>query len=203
MAKQVRYLRQVSPHLEDKYGAERANAIMEKALKRYGELISENKDEPREYYMHTRERIYPSVAVFDALLDEGVKRSEAEAFVTDYYRWRAQGMASKIKAVFKIPGLYRIVPKFFFNLTQKSFGPEAGFSSENQHLGKGEMHFDMTRCPYHEKCVHYGCPEIVKGFCDADDICYGNMHPKISWDRTKTIGHGYDVCDFKVHIKEK
>ncbi len=26
MAKQVRYLRQVTPHLEDKYGAERANA---------------------------------------------------------------------------------------------------------------------------------------------------------------------------------
>ena len=48
----------------------------------------------------------------------------------------------------------------------------------------------------------YGCPEIVKGFCDADDICYGNMHPKISWDRTKTIGYGDDICDFKVHIKE-
>lgn len=64
------------------------------------------------------------------------------------------------------------------------------------------MSFDMTECPYHKKCVHYGCPEIVKGFCDADDICYGNMHPKISWDRTKTIGRGDDVCDFKVHIRE-
>ncbi len=45
------------------------------------------------------------------------------------------------------------------------------------------------------------CPEIVKGFCDADDICYGNMHPRISWDRTKTIGHGDGICDFKVRIK--
>ncbi len=35
MAKQVRYLRQVSPHLEDQFGTERANAIMKKALKRY------------------------------------------------------------------------------------------------------------------------------------------------------------------------
>lgn len=202
MAKQVRYLRQVNTHLEDKYGAERAHEIMEKALKRYDELIDENKDEPREYYMHTRERIYPSIAVFDALLEEGVERSEAEAFVTDYYRWRSQGMASKIKVVFKIPGLYKIVPKFFFSLTQKSFGPKAGFSSENQLIGKGAMSFDMTECPYHKKCVHYGCPEIVKGFCDADDSCYGNMHPKISWDRTKTIGCGDDVCDFKVHIRE-
>ncbi len=202
MAKQVRYLRQVTPHLEDKYGAERTSAIMEKARKRYDELTDENRDEPREYYMHTRERIYPSIAVFDALLDEGIERSEAEAFVTDYYRWRSRGMASKIQAIFKIPGLYRIVPKFFFSLTQKSFGPKAGFSSENQHIGKGEMSFDMIVCPYHEKCVHYGCPEIVKGFCDADDICYGNMHPKISWDRTKTIGRGDEICDFRVHIRE-
>jgi len=203
MAKQVRYLREVTPHLEDKFGAEKAGLIIEKALKRYDELIDENRDEPKEYYMHTRERIYPSVAVFDALLEEGVGRTEAEAFVTDYYRWRSRGMASKIKAIFKIPGLYKIVPRFFFVMTEKSFGPKAGFTSENQYLGKGEMHFDMTVCPYHEKCVHYGCPEIVKGFCDADDICYGDMHPMISWDRTKTIGRGDDVCDFKVHIREK
>ncbi len=201
MAKQVRYLRQVAPHLEDKYGAERANAIMEKALKRYDGLIAENRDEPREYYMHTRERIYPSIAVFEALLDEGVERSEAEAFVTDYYRWRSRGMASKIKAIFKIPGLYKIVPKVFFSMTEKSFGSQAGFASENKYLSKTGMRFDMVKCPYHDTCVKYGCPEIVKGFCDADDICYGNMHSKISWDRTKTIGRGDDICDFKVHIR--
>ena len=25
-------------------------------------------------------------------------------------------------------------------------------------------------------------------------------HARISWDRTKTLGHGSDVCDFKVRI---
>ncbi len=201
MAKQIRYLRQVDLHLEKKYGSERAQSIMSKTLSRYDELLEENKDEPKAYYMHTRERIYPSIALFDALLAEGIERKEAEDFVTDYYRWRSREMASKIKALFKIPGLYKIVPKFFFKLTQKSFGPQAGFKSENQYLGKSEMRFDMVRCPYYDKCLQYGCPEIVKGFCDADDICYGDMHPKVSWDRTKTIGHGDGVCDFKVHIK--
>jgi len=203
VAKQVRYLRQVVSKLEERYGSARARAIAAKALKRYDELVEENKAEPKEFHMHTRERIYPSIAVFDALLDEGIGRKEAEDFVTDYYRWRAGGMAKKIKTIFKIPGLYRIVPKFFFKMTQRSFGPQAGFSSENAFLGEGEMRFDMTVCPYHEKCVHYGCPEIVKGFCDADDICYGDMHPRISWDRTKTIGHGDGICDFKVHIRPK
>ncbi len=41
----------------------------------------------------------------------------------------------------------------------------------------------------------------VKGFCDADDICYGDMHPRISWNRTKTIGYGDDVRDCKASIK--
>lgn len=202
MAEQGRYLRQVVPHLEAKYGSEKAKAVMEKALKRYAELLEENRDEPKAYYMHTRERIYPSIAVFDALLEEGIGRKEAEQFVTDYYRWRSGGMASIIKKVFKIPGLYRIVPKIFSKMTEKSFGPQAGFASEGKYLSKTEMRFNMVKCPYHDKCVQYGCPEIVKGFCDADDICYGDMHPRLSWDRTKTIGHGEGVCDFGIHIKE-
>ena len=59
----------------------------------------------------------------------------------------------------------------------------------------------MVRCPYMDTCVRYGCPEIVRGFCDADDVCYGSMHPKVSWERTKTLGYGFDRCDFKVRIK--
>lgn len=203
MSKQVRYLRQVVSHLEEKYGGKKAQAIMAKALKRYDELLEENKDEPKAYYMHTRERIYPSIAVFDALLNEGIERKEAENFVIAYYRWRSEGMASKVKAIFRIPGLYKIVPKFFYNMTQKSFGPQAGFTSENGYLSKTEMRFDMVKCPYHDICTRYGCQEIVKGFCDADDICYGDMHPRLSWDRTKTIGHGDGICDFRVHIKGK
>lgn len=203
MAKQVRYFRQVVPHLEEKYGKDKAQVILTKALERYDKLLDENKDEPKAYYMHTRERIYPSIAVFDALCAEGASRKEAEDFVTDYYRWRSGTMASKIKAIFKIPGIYKIVPKVFYSMTEKSFGPQAGFASENQFLSKSEMRFDMVRCPYHDICTRYGCSEIVKGFCDADDICYGNMHPRLSWERTKTIGRGDGVCDFKVRVKEK
>lgn len=83
------------------------------------------------------------------------------------------------------------------NMTNKSFGPKVGFSSKDHFLSKTEIRFNMKKCPYNDACTKYGCPEIVRGFCDADDICYGNMHPKISWDRTKTLGYGDDVCDFR------
>ena len=203
MAKKVKYLVQVADHLEKKYGREKTKRITEKMLARYDEIVRENKEEPKEYYMHTRERIYPAIALFDALLAEGIQREEAADFCVNYYKWRASALAPKIKMVFKIPGLYKIVPKFFYQMTQKSFGPQMGFASKDKYLSKNEMRFNMVKCPYQDTCIKYGCPEIVKGFCDADDICYGNMHPALTWERTKTLGYGYDVCDFKVRILDR
>lgn len=202
MAKEIKYFRQIVPHLEKKYGVDMAQSIMAKALKRYAAIEEENKDEPKAHYMHTRQRIYPGIAMFDAMTADGISREETADFLVWYYRWRASGMAPKIKAIFKIPGLYRITPKFFFNMTQKSFGPQMGFAAENKHLDKSGMSFDMVQCPYYEKCKHYGCPEIVKGYCEADDICYGDMHPKLLWGRTQTLGKGGTCCDFKISIKD-
>ena len=145
MAKKVKYLKQVAVHLERRYGQTKAQTIMGKALKRYEELIEENKDEPKEYYMHTRQRIYPSIAVFDAIISEGIDRGEAADFVVTYYKWRSSNLAPKLKAIMKIPGLYKVAPKFFYSMTRKSFGPQAGFASDNIHLGKNDMGFDMTK----------------------------------------------------------
>lgn len=30
---------------------------------------------------------------------------------------------------------------------------------------------------------------------------YGNMHPKLKWGRTKTLGRGNDCCDFKLTVE--
>ena len=38
-------------------------------------------------------------------------------------------------------------------------------------------------------------------FCNADDVAYGNMHSKLSWERKKTLGRGNDCCDFILKIK--
>lgn len=95
-----KYLKNIRSHLEEKYGKSKTDLIMEKALKRFDELIEENKDEPKEYYMHTRERIYPAIAAFDAMLSEGVDRKETAQFLVDYYKWRANTLAPKIKLIF-------------------------------------------------------------------------------------------------------
>ena len=54
MAKEVRYFRQVISHLKNKYGKDNAREIISKARERYSELLEENGDEPKEYYMHPK-----------------------------------------------------------------------------------------------------------------------------------------------------
>ena len=202
MTKQPKYMRNMVPELKEKYGEEKARKILANAERRYAALLEENTDDPPAYSGQKRERIYPSIALFHALADAGMEREEAAAFVTGYYRRLAERAAPVIRTVLKIPGLYRLVPKLFFDTALKHCVPEAGFLSENRFLSKTEMHFDMVKCPYQDSCVRYGCPELVKGFCDTDDICYGNMHRRLFWGRTKTLGHGDARCDFKLRITE-
>mgnify|MGYP002674773735 FL=1 len=60
---------------------------------------------------------------------------------------------------------------------------------------------DMIKCPYHDACVHYGCPELCPCFCDSDDITYNDLHPDLLWRRTKTLGRGNDCCDFCLKLR--
>ncbi|MCR4632712.1 MAG: hypothetical protein K5648_01130 [Erysipelotrichaceae bacterium] len=136
MAKQARYLRQIPAHLKERYGETKMRAVMDKALRRYDELLEENKEEPKAYHIHTLERIYPAIACFDAMISEGIDRKETADFLVAYYKWHSGSLVPVIKGVFRIPGLYRIVPRFFFGMRKKSFGPEAGFSSKDRFLSK-------------------------------------------------------------------
>jgi len=203
MAKEIKYFKDLGPWMEEVYGKEMTDRIVQKALARYDELVKENADEPEAWHMHTLERIYPSIANFDAQLSEGLTRAEAAQCVIDYYHWRSESMAKMIQKLMKIPGLYKKIPALFSKLMPKMFGEDCGFKLHIYDTPKNVMRVDAEECLYFNICSKYGCPEIVPGFCEADDICYGNMHPKLLWLRTKTIGKGGDVCDFNIQLAEE
>ena len=62
--------------------------------------------------------------------------------------------------------------------------------------------FDMQQCPYFQICQELQCMELAPTFCETDDICYGNMHPRLIWNRTKTLARGGDCCDFDLYVKK-
>ena len=102
----------------------------------------------------------------------------------------------RLSALLHIPGLYRLVPGVFVKSTRSVFGPAAGFAPKELQTGNGVWRVDMMKCPYHDTCAEYGCPELCRCFCDSDDISYTGLHPKLIWERSMTLGRGNDHCDF-------
>lgn len=181
--------------------AESHATVMTSAWGRYDVLCDENTDEAKAVQRHTRSQIYPAIAVFEALIEVGVSREDAAQLILDFYTTRAQKPAKVIRNFLKIPGVYKVVPKLFLAGVEKMFGPDAGFQAKHYEREKGCFRMDMLECPYRNICIKYGCPEIVPAFCASDDVTYGNMHPKLIWGRTKTLGRGDDCCDFKLTVK--
>ena len=81
------------------------------------------------------------------------------------------------------------------------FGPAAGFDPKELQTGSGVWRVDMMKCPYHDTCAEYGCPELCRCFCDSDDISYTGLHPKLIWERSMTLGRGNDRCDFCMKVR--
>ena len=168
------------------------NALM---LKKLQELFNENADaDPKKMY-HLKEQILPAIAIYETLQTTLAKESARET-VHDFVAEHAHKSRLMIQKLLIIPGLYRIVPAVFAIFTHKSFNEQAGFLANEYQTTGGVWRIDMTRCPYHDMCVQYNCPELCSCFCDSDDIAYENLHPKIIWRRTDTLGRGGKCCDF-------
>ena len=89
----------------------------------------------------------------------------------------------------------------FCQIHPSVFGPAAGFDPKELQTGNGIWRVDMMKCPYHDTCAEYGCPELCRCFCDSDDISYTGLHPKLIWERTMTLGRGNDRCDFCMKVR--
>ena len=180
----------------EELGKEQAEKIAEAAQSRYEELLIENAGDSKALRKHTFRRIYPAIAVYEAFRAEGVEPEKAVWYIREYFQRFAASFVPHLKRAIRWFGLARRVPKFFMKMSLKGFGPEVGFAYEFPESQGNEARFNMVRCPYMETCRRYGCPEITRAFCDGDDAGYGNLHPKLIWGRTKTIGRGDDCCDF-------
>ena len=178
--------------------AERLNWALEKRL---AELWGENAGATPEEKFHLESQILPGIAAYQ-VLQTVLPREEALATLHGYVEERAWKLRKGILGVMRIPGLWRRVPGLFAKGTRKFFGSAAGFAARELEVTGSVWRIDMTKCPYHDACVRYGCPELCPCFCDSDDITYGDLHPRLLWRRTETLGRGGGRCDFCLKIKE-
>lgn len=165
-------------------------------------LRRENAGASKEKQFHLENQILPGIAAYETL-QTVMPKDEALQTVYDYIETRAWKLKKMILKLMRIPGFYRRVPGIFCKQTPRLFGTAAGFAATVIQTFGGVWRIDMTRCPYHDACVEYGCPELCHCFCDSDDITYDGMHPRLLWRRTKTLGRGDDCCDFCLKLTEK
>lgn len=176
------------------------NHLLNDVYEKTADLILENSNATSMQLKHYKQ-ILPCIAFFQTLVQETGSR---EAALEIYEKWclcKIIKMAKMIPVLLKIPGLYKVIPGFFKKMLGTTFGPEAGFQFENTSDENG-FSTDIVVCPYMETCKKYDCMEIVQFFCKSDDYCYGNMHPKLIWARTQTLGTGGDCCNFKIILKK-
>lgn len=179
--------------------AEELNAAFETRLQA---LRAENADASKEKQRHLENQILPGIAAYETL-QTVMPKEEALQTVHGYVEQKAWRMKKALLKLMRLPGLYRLVPGMFSRYTPKFFGVTAGFAATDIQTIGGVWRIDMTKCPYHDTCVRYGCPELCHCFCDSDDITYDGLHPRLYWHRTKTLGRGNDCCDFCLKLWDR
>ena len=179
--------------------AEELNAAFETRLQA---LRTENADATKEKQRHLENQILPGIAAYETL-QTVVPKEEALQTVHGYVEQKAWRMKKAFHKLMRIPGLYRLVPGMFSRYTPKFFGVTAGLAATDIQTTGGVWRIDMTKCPYHDTCARYGCPELCHCFCDSDDITYDGLHPRLYWHRTKTLGRGNDCCDFCLKLRDR
>ena len=143
-----------------------------------------------------------AASAFRALLAEGMERTEAADLAGTAFLTLMEAPARAIRRAMKVPGLYRLMPWLWKTMMPKLFSPKSGFCFSFYPTDRKRVKFDMTACPYHSLCRELDCMELAPVFCTTDDLCYGHMHEKLIWNRTKTIARGADVCDFDLYISK-
>ena len=156
---------------------------------RLSALLAENAGASREKQYHLKRQILPGIAAYETL-QRVMPKEEALQTVHGYVERLARTSHKQLAALLHIPGLYRLVPGVFVKSTRSVFGPAAGFEPKELQTGSGVWRVDMMKCPYHDTCAEYGCPELCCCFCDSDDISYTGLHPKLIWERSMTLGCG-------------
>ena len=183
--------------LIEKHGEVQGAILAARAQARYEELYHER---PRFTHpalrWHLEQNILPGLALYQ-VLHEGKNRRDAALEETG----SLLAMGSTSRALTRLLKVRRSLPLPFASFRQilriSLFAyPQQGWDIERLEDNKTNFAFNMHRCFYLDVLTAYGAPELTAMFCRLDDLAYAAL-PSIRWERTKTLGRGDDLCDFR------
>lgn len=183
------------------------NQIVEKYSELFQKLNISEEDEDAVYY------ILPSVPVYRVLEESGASE-KGTASSGD----KACTADSRIDAISIFREIYFIDGQrghdYLVNRFREDEAFLKGFPQDFlRTVGEGKCEvicdtpeyteFHVKSCRFLELTKELNCPEICSVFCDLDTLMYTNMHPKLSYNRDKTLYAGDDCCNFSMRYVEK
>lgn len=197
----------LNKHFDSKNAENLWNQIVEKYSELFQKLNISEEDEDAMYY------ILPSVAVYRVLEESGASE-KGTAISGD----KACTADSRIDALSIFREIYFLDGQrghdYLVNRFREDEAFLKGFPQDFLRTvgeGKCEVIFDtpeyiefhVKSCRFLELTKELNCPEICSVFCDIDNLMYINMHPKLSYNRDKTLYAGDDCCNFSMRYVEK
>ena len=193
-------LKEMEPVVRSLLEGGEANVALMEMWTRYGELLVENRDQKKAVAAHTVPKVFPIIAAYETLLAHGIDRDTAGRQVYFMFLHHVEKAAARLKGLMRVPFATKAILPVMRKGIKTRFGEDAGFTQKWYETEKNVLKVDILTCPYYETCKRYGCPEMTQCFCDSDDLCYGNIHERVLWGRTKTLGKGGDCCDFMLTV---
>ncbi len=167
------------------------------SYERLYKMYESHMDLPKGVSMHTDSFIFPAAAIYLAM-----KEVDADMAYDVMKKIMAEKSAKTGKSIAKccrIPGFNKYFLKMWDSMSHKMFGESAGFKNIFYPKQKDCFRMDIIQCPYNKYLTEQGCPELNILFCENDVHTYGNL-PGLKFSRTKTIGAGDELCDFKMEL---
>lgn len=171
--------------------------VWKEAHKRLYKMYMEHRDLPKGVSMHTDSFIFPAAAIYLAMKE--IDSDVAYDVMKEVMAERSGNMGKTLAKCCKIPGFKTFFLRMWDTMSHKMFGETAGFKNVFYPREKGCFRMDITQCPYNKYLTEQGCPELNILFCENDVHSYGNL-PGLKFSRTKTIGAGNELCNFKMEL---
>lgn len=187
----IKQQKQIRSFLIEAFGNDRGDALFGAQDKMLGALIANTKNKSESQMKTLTQTILPRIALYKALLGDGIPEADAYAYVQKYMLEKVAVKKHKSTARMEIvPGFYALYSKIFLRIMRKT-----DLQESTQSHDKKSFDVTITKCLWHTACVENGCAELCRLFCAVDDVTYGGLR-KIGFTRTQTLGNGGDCCDF-------
>ncbi len=196
-ARRMPFLVPIQQALAEKRGPVEAATLAQRLQARFDELYA---GRPRFAHpvlqAHLEQVVLPGLALYQTLLNEGLSQEEALAEVERAFEVVFGRFIRKLGLMKDLPGSFTVFRLLARWVNWLGF-PPAGWDRDTVEDGERAIAFDYHRCFYLDVLTAYGAPELTPAFCKTDDWLAAELPPAIRWERTKTLGRGDNVCDFR------